>query len=148
MKNFMKVGYIAALVLSVAVFNSCTEKFMHSNQYAENAAVYAYPRPETAYGTYLAARVAHLRQDLNTAADYYIKSIKLGADNPEIIGRTYVLLTSEGRISEAAEYAKKAREQGDNGNFIHFVVMTDELNKGNYDEALEILDNIKYEAYK
>ena len=148
MKNFMKVGYIAALVLSVAVFNSCTEKFMHSNQYAENAAVYAYPRPETAYGTYLAARVAHLRQDLNTAADYYIKSIKLGADNPEIIGRTYVLLTSEGRISEAAEYAKKAREQGDNGNFIHFVVMTDELNKGNYDEALESLENIKDKAYQ
>ena len=148
MKNFMKVGYIAALVLSVAVFNSCTEKFMHSNQYAENAAVYAYPRPETAYGTYLAARVAHLRQDLNTAADYYIKSIKLGADNPEIISRAYVLLTSEGRISEAAEYAKKAREQGDNGNFIHFVVMTDELNKGNYDKALESLENIKDKAYQ
>ena len=148
MKNFMKVGYIAALVLSVAVFNSCTEKFMHSNQYAENAAVYAYPRPETAYGAYLAARVAHLRQDLNTAADYYIKSIKLGADNPEIIGRAYVLLTSEGRISEAAEYAKKAREQGDQGNFIHFVVMTDELNKGNYDKALESLENIKDKAYR
>lgn len=148
MKNFMKVGYIAALVLSVAVFNSCTEKFMHSNQYAENAAVYAYPRPETAYGTYLAARVAHLRQDLNTAADYYIKSIKLGADNPEIISRTYVLLTSEGRIDEAAEYAKKAREQGDNGNFIHFVVMTDELNKGNYDKALESLENITDKAYQ
>lgn len=148
MKNFMKVGYIAALVLSVAVFNSCTEKFMHSNQYAENAAVYAYPRPETAYGTYLAARVAHLRQDLNTAADYYVKSIKLGADNPEIISRAYVLLTSEGRISEAAEYAKKAREQGDKGNFIHFVVMTDELNKGNYDKALESLENIKDKAYQ
>ena len=148
MKNFMKVGYIAALVLSVAVFNSCTEKFMHSNQYAENAVVYAYPRPETAYGTYLAARVAHLRQDLNTAADYYVKSIKLGADNPEIISRAYVLLTSEGRISEAAEYAKKAREQGDKGNFIHFVVMTDELNKGNYDKALESLENIKDKAYQ
>ncbi len=148
MKNFMKVGYIAALVLSVAVFNSCTEKFMHSNQYAENAAVYAYPRPETAYGTYLAARVAHLRQDLNTAADYYVKSIKLGADNPEIISRAYVLLTSEGRISEAAEYAKKAREQGDKGNFIHFVVMTDELNKRNYDKALESLENIKDKAYQ
>ena len=144
----MKVGYIAALVLSVAVFNSCTEKFMHSNQYAENAAVYAYPRPETAYGTYLAARVAHLRQDLNTAADYYVKSIKLGADNPEIISRAYVLLTSEGRISEAAEYAKKAREQGDKGNFIHFVVMTDELNKRNYDKALESLENIKDKAYQ
>ena len=112
---------------------------MHSNQYAENAAVYAYPRPETAYGTYLAARVAHLRQD---------KSIKLGADNPEIISRAYVLLTSEGRISEAAEYAKKAREQGDKGNFIHFVVMTDELNKGNYDKALESLENIKDKAYQ
>ena len=148
MKNFMKVGYIAALVLSVAVFNSCTEKFMHSNQYAENAAVYAYPRPETAYGTYLAARVAHLRQDLNTAADYYVKSIKLGADNPEIISRAYVLLTSEGRIDEAADYAKKAREQGDKGNFIHFVVMTDELNKGNYDKALESLENIKDKAYQ
>lgn len=148
MKNFMKVGYIAALVISVGVFNYCTENFMHQNQPLETSLNYVYPLKDTAYGTYLAARVAHLRQDLNTAADYYIKSINLGADNQEIIGRAYVLLTSEGRIDEAAKYAKIAQEKGDKNNFIHFVIMTDEMQKKQYDEALANIQNVQDKIYQ
>ncbi len=148
MKKFMKVGYIAALIISVGVFNSCTENFMHQNRTPDAETIYSHPRVDTAYGTYLAARVAHLRQDLNTAADYYVKSINLGADNTEIIGRAYVLLTSEGRIDEAAEYAKMAQQKGDKGNFIHFVVMTDEMQKQNYANALESLQKIHDKVYQ
>lgn len=148
MKRFMKVGYIIALVVSVGVFNSCTENFMRQNQPTEAPLVYAYPQKDTVYGTYLAARVAHLRQDLGTAADYYVKSVNLGADTPEIIGTTYVLLTSEGRVDEAAKYAKTAYKKGDKSNFIHFVVMTDEMKKNNYDEALKSLHQIQDKVYK
>ena len=148
MKKFMKVGYIAALIISVGVFNSCTEIFMHQNRTPDAETIYSHSRVDTAYGTYLAARVAHLRQDLNTAADYYVKSINLGADNTEIIGRAYVLLTSEGRIDEAAEYAKMAQQKGDKGNFIHFVVMTDEMQKQNYANALESLQKIHDKVYQ
>lgn len=148
MKRFMKVGYIIALVVSVGVFNSCTENFMRQNQPTEAPLVYAYLQKDTVYGTYLAARVAHLRQDLGTAADYYVKSVNLGADTPEIIGTTYVLLTSEGRVDEAAKYAKTAYKKGDKSNFIHFVVMTDEMKKNNYDEALKSLHQIQDKVYK
>lgn len=114
----------------------------------EQPVVYSVSHLKTAYGAYLAARVAHLRQDLNVAADYYIKSVQLGADKPEIIGQTYVLLTSEGRIGEAAQYAKESLKKGDKSNFIYFVIMTDELQKNNYKQALSALNNIHDKVYK
>ncbi len=148
MNKFMKVGYIAALIISVGVFNSCTQNFVHPNYASQADTVYNFPRLDTVYGSYLAARVAHLRQDLNKAADYYIKSINLGADNKEIIGRTYILLTVEGRIEEAAKYAKIAMEKGDESNFIHFIIMTDELQKNHYDKAYDSLHNIHDKVYQ
>lgn len=148
MSGIMKFGYIAALVISVGVFNSCSGAFMHKKAPEQPVVYYSPAHINTAYGSYLAARVAHLRQDLNTAADYYIKSIELGADKPEIVGQAYVLLTSEGRIGEAAKYAKDALKQGDKSNFIHFVIMTDELQKNNYKQALGALDNIHDKVYK
>lgn len=147
MLHVMNFGYIAALVISVGVFNSCSGAFMNKKA-PEQPVVYSVPHLKTAYGAYLAARVAHLRQDLNVAADYYIKSVQLGADKPEIIGQTYVLLTSEGRIGEAAQYAKESLKKGDKSNFIYFVIMTDELQKNNYEQALAALNNIHDKVYK
>lgn len=148
MSDIMKLGYIAALVISVGVFNSCSGAFMHKKAPEQPVVYYSVPHINTAYGSYLAARVAHLRQDLNVAADYYIKSIELGANKPEIVGQTYVLLTSEGRIGEAAKYAKESLKQGDKSNFIYFVIMTDELQKNNYKQALSALESIHDKVYK
>lgn len=148
MSRIMKFGYIAALVISVGVFNSCSGVFVHKTTPEQSVPHSPVAHVNTAYGSYLAARVAHLRQDLNTAADYYINSIKLGADKPEIIGQTYVLLTSEGRIAEAAQYAKESLKQGDKGNFVYFVIMTDELQKNNYEQALSALETIHDKVYK
>lgn len=105
-------------------------------------------RPQTAYGNYLAGRVAHLRQDLNTAADYYTKAVKLGADEPEIIGRSYLLLTSEGRIHEAAQYAQIALDKGDKSNLIRFIIMSENLKQNRYEQARQVLDSIKDKVYK
>lgn len=143
----MKIGYVAALIISVAIFNSCTDGFINKPQ-PQKVVYYTVPRLNTAYGAYLAGRVAHLRQDLNTAADYYMQSIALGANKPEIIAQTYILLTSEGRINEAAKYAKTALENGDKGNFIRFIIMSDDLQKNNYEDALKTLQTIKIPAYK
>ena len=148
MSGIMKLGYIAALVVSVGVFNSCSGAFMHRKAPEQPVVYYSPAHINTAYGSYLAARVAHLRQDLNVAADYYMKSIELGADKPEIVGQTYVLLASEGRIDEAAKYAKESLKQGDKSNFIYFVIMTDELKKNNYQQALNALNNIHDKVYK
>lgn len=148
MKYMMRLGYITALIASVVVFNSCTESFMHQNSPKQTAGVFAYPQHDTIYGTYLAGRVAHLRQDFGSAANYYIKSVNLGSVKPEIIGRTYLLLTSEGRISEAAQYAAQAKANGDKSSFINFVLMTDFLQKNQLSDAHKSLDDIKDKVYQ
>lgn len=52
------------------------------------------------------ARVAHLRKNFNTAADYYIKALNEDPDNQDLLSRVYVILASKGRIAEAARYAE------------------------------------------
>ena len=135
----MKIAYVLALLISVGVFNSCTEKFILNkapdNEY--KIGVRHQPLPDTKYGTYLAGRVAHLRQNYDVAADYYMKNLKFGIENESILSSTYLLLASEGRIDEAAEYALQAREHGDKTNLIAFILMCQSMKHNNYKEAYE-----------
>ena len=69
------------------------------------------PAPQAAatnYGSYLAGRVAHIRHDLNTAADYYMAAVADTPDNQMLPNQLYIILTSQGRIDEAIKYAKIA----------------------------------------
>ncbi|MBQ8869968.1 MAG: tetratricopeptide repeat protein [Alphaproteobacteria bacterium] len=143
----MKTKYIIALLISVGIFNSCSGLLINKYSLPQESGVYKYPIVGTKYGSYLAARVAHIRQDYNAAADYYIKSVQYGADDEDILNRIYLLLTTQGRINEAAEYAKEVVKHSDN-NFIHFVIMADETKNKNYDNALESLDKIKDKTYQ
>ncbi len=142
----MKTKYIIAILISVGIFNSCSGVFINAHKPDQLYLPY-YPISNTAYGSYLAARVAHIRQDYDKAADYYIKSVNLGADEPELLSRIYLLLTTKGRIDEAAVYAKKAIKDGDNSNFVRFVIMSSEAKNQNYDKAIEII-NTTDKAYK
>ena len=129
----MKIAYVLALLISVGVFNSCTEKFILNkapdNEY--KIGVKHQPLPDTKYGTYLAGRVAHLGQNYDVAADYYMKNLKFGIEDEGILSSTYLLLASEGRIDEAAEYAVQAREHGDKTNLIAFVLMCQSMKQNN-----------------
>ena len=151
MKINMKLGYALTLLISIGIFNSCSGIFVnHTNNNQNHKIVQkvSYPIADTAYGTYLAARLAHIRQDYSLAADYYIKSINLGAKNPELYSRVYLLLSSEGRIEEAAKYAKKALENKDQNNFLHFVIMANSANIGDYEQAHQSIQSINDKTYK
>ena len=139
MKYKMKIAYALAVLISVGVFNSCTLKFLlnQSPDKEYQISVEDKTLPDNKYGSYLAARVAHIRQNYDVAADYYIKNLKFGTDNTDILSNTYLLLASEGRIDEAAEYALKAREKGDKTNLIAFVVMSKYMHENNYKEAYD-----------
>ena len=139
MTNKMKIAYALALVISISVFNSCTLKFLLNQAPDKEYKITVQDKtlPDNKYGTYLAARVAHIRQNYDTAADYYMKNLKFGAENEDVLGSTYLLLASEGRIDEAAEYALKARENGDKTNLIAFIAMTKYMHENNYKSAYE-----------
>ena len=141
----MKLGCILSLIIGVGIFNSCTEMFV-TKQKPEmyvSKKVEMTRLPDTKYGTYLAGRVAHIRQNYDVAADYYMKSLNLGLDNKEVLSSTYLLLASSGRIDEASEYAVKAREQGDKANLIAFILMAHEMKQNNYQGAFDSLSSME-----
>lgn len=141
----VKFAYVLSLLISVGLFNSCSENFLLKDT-PKRALQISTPSQridDTKYGTYLAGRVAHVRQNYDLAADYYIKSLKLGLEKTDILSSTYLLLASEGRIDEAAEYALKAREAGDNSNLIAFILMAKNMKQNNYADALESLSALQ-----
>lgn len=143
MFKFVLVG---ALLSSAAVFVSC------SNNIAEHKPDVPVSGPvalssNKPYGAYIAGRVAHLRKDFNTASDYYIKSLQIDPDNPELVSRLYLLLVSKGRIAEAAQYAKLAQEKGDTNNFISVITNVELMKQGNYKEVYQKTKKIKNPIY-
>ena len=72
----------------------------------------------------------------------------MGADSAEILNHTYLLLTTQERIDEAAKYAQMSMLKGDKGNFIHFVIMANQAKNNNFDAAIENLDKIKDKSYQ
>lgn len=150
MKNVIKIEYIAAILLGVGIFNSCTQRAIEAEEDMQNRSSLAYmnsPLP-TMTGSYLAGRIAHMRQDLNKAADYYAKAVDMGCKESEIVARTYLLLAFEGRVDEAHRYAQQAAANGDKNYIIHFLNMAYFAGKGNFAQAAESLEGIEEEVYK
>ena len=137
--------YMLSFIISVGFFNSCSEKFLIKNTEEQHFQLPLPPQPlqDSKYGTYLAGRVAHIRQNYDLAADYYMKSLNLGTDKTDVLSSTYLLLASEGRIDEASEYALKARDKGDNSNLIAFILMAQNMQHKNYKEAFESLEVLR-----
>ncbi len=142
----LKAGYIITLLSSIGIFNSCSGHFFNLQQYQQQ---YAYlQKQDTVYGNYLAGRVAHIRQDYDNAARYYKKSIEKGLVNEDLLGKTYIILASQGKIDEAVKYAVSAREKGDTNNFIDVINAVYDFKHGDYKKARTVLSQIDEKTYK
>ncbi len=103
------------------------------------------PAPQAAatnYGSYLAGRVAHIRHDLNTAADYYMAAVADTPDNQMLPNQLYIILTSQGRIDEAIKYAKIAPEKGDDSPFIYTLEAIHLVKNKQYRQAAETISKM------
>lgn len=143
----MKFLYIALMFLSFGIFNSCSEQFFFNYEIKKLEAP-KHHVSRSMYGAYLAGRVAHLRQNYGEAADYYIKSLKLGNKNDDVLNSTYLLLASEGRIAEAAKYARMSQEKGDKAHLIAFIFLVEDMHQKNYEKALEDVSMLEKTPFK
>ena len=141
---------IFMVLLGLGLFNSCVDK--HTEDTIQpSASLPQAPKAQSKplpYGAYLAGRVAHLRKDFNSAADYYILSLQEDPENQDLLSRVYIILASKGRIEEAAQYAQISLRNGDTNNFTHIIIATDAMTKGNYAQALASLHNMKGAIYE
>lgn len=139
-----KFKYILLLTTSICLFNSCvnhkdTSIALPNQHYVEN-------QPHS-YGAYIAGRVAHLRSDFNNAADYYIQALKKDPNNIELLNSVYLILTSQGRISEAATYAKEAIKLGERNNFAYIIIAADQIKNQKYKDAEKTVKKTKGVVY-
>ena len=140
-----KASYIITLLSGIGLFNSCTGNFLSLSKYQEAPVVF---ENESLYGNYLVGRVAHIRQDYDVAAKYYVKSIEKGFTNNDIIGKTYIILASQGHIDDAVKYANMAKENGDKNNFIDIINAVHDFKLKNYKKARKQINNISEKTYK
>lgn len=146
----MNLIYLITLFLSLGVFNSCSETFFSKDSLPQVVEINQ-PREkikDNVYGTYLAGRVAHIRQNYDLAADYYIKSINLGTEGKDILSSVYLLLASEGRIDEASDYALKAFDAGDKNNLIQLILMAENVKKNRFEEAYQNTQNVQNKPFQ
>ena len=140
-----KASYIITLLSGIGLFNSCTGNFLSLQK---NQTTPIVREDESLYGNYLVGRVAHIRQDYDVAAKYYVKSIEGGLVNNDIIGKTYIILASQGDIDRAVKYANIAKENGDKNNFIDVINAVYDFKLGDYKKARKQINNISEKTYR
>lgn len=159
MKNIMIKSVCAVSLLSLLIF-ACSQNLWQSsvspqkkyavefdkNGYWEDDKLVihlnddntiSYYGKKSLYGAYLAARVAHLRQDFTNAAEYYRIVGNIDDKNMQINRMVYVMLTSLGKIDEAVPYAQKEVSAGNNATIAPLIIAVNEFAEGNYTLARE-----------
>ena len=138
-----KLTFASVLLLSTAIFISCSPIMKQQSSSNDNAKeVHSFAI--TPYGAYLAGRVAHIRKDFDNASTYYKIAYQNNQDNPELINKLFLLLTSKGNIDEAVSYAKKTLQENSKNNFAHMVVALSQLKNQQFNESLKTIKNFNF----
>ena len=142
-----KLTFASVLLLSTAIFISCSPVINQHPSFNDDTKTL----PTTTispYGAYLAGRVAHIRKDFDNASTYYQIAYQNNQDNPELINKLFLLLTSRGKVDEAVAYAEKNLKINTKNNFAHMVVALSQLKNKQFDESLKTLKNFNEPLYK
>ena len=102
----------------------------------------------SAYGAYLAGRVAHLRQDFENAAEYYKIVVDKDKDNTLVNRSTYVILSSLGKIDEASIYAQKEIDSGKNETLAPLIVSIKQFADNNYEQSRQTINLLHDKIHK
>ncbi|MBV6486252.1 MAG: Beta-barrel assembly-enhancing protease [Pseudorhodoplanes sp.] len=91
--------------------------------------------PETASGSYLAARHASVQRDAASAAAYFRAALRADPKNNELLERTFVSVLADGNIDEAARLADRLLQANRNDRVARLVVGVRALKQRQYAPA-------------
>ena len=95
---------------------------------------------QTAFGNYLAGRHAQAAHDLSAATDYLAAALAQAPEAPDLLRRTFVLMTIEGRIEEALTLAKRLLKDHPKAPIAGLAVAVEALKQGRYTDLQKHLD--------
>ena len=88
-------------------------------------------------GEYLAARHAQATQDTPLAAELYRRALVDDPDNPELLRRSFQLLTASGRIDDALPIARRILVATPNAALPTLALLGEDMRQRRFSEALE-----------
>ena len=146
--TMIKLSFIFTLMASAVFFTSCSPLLQSQTTLSVSQSTPAQTAEFNTYGAYLAGRMAHIRKDFDRAADYYKIAYEKEPNNPELMTRLYLLLSSKGRIDEAADYAQKALDAKAENSFARMLIASKQLHDGQYAASIKSLNKIDDQIYK
>jgi len=90
---------------------------------------------KTLTGNYLAGRHAQSLRDLSAAADFLGAALKLAPDAPDLLRRTFVLMTAEGRMKDAVVLARRLLEVEVDEPVASLTLAVADIKRGRYADA-------------
>jgi len=97
---------------------------------------------KSAIGNYLAGRHAEVARDLSVAADFLKATLDVTPDAPDLLRRTFVILTMEGRFEEARALAEKYVAEKPKSSIANLMLAIDDMTFSRYDAAIERLSSL------
>jgi tetratricopeptide (TPR) repeat protein len=91
--------------------------------------------PDNAAGSYLAARHAGAERDAAAAAAYYANVLKLDPRNPDLLGRTFLSVLTDGDIDAAGKLAERLLAVDHSDRIARLVIGIRELKQKHYGAA-------------
>lgn len=93
-------------------------------------------------GNYLAGRHAEAERDLSVAADFLKAALDEAPDAPDLLRRTFVIMTMEGRIEEAAKLGEIYIKATPKSSIANLVLAVHELKRGQKKAAAKRLGSL------
>ncbi len=90
---------------------------------------------ETLTGNYLAARHARRIREDSAAAEFLIAALEKAPNDEVLLRRASMVLILDGRVHEAAEFARRLVEIDDTAVLTHLVIAVDDIQLGRLKEA-------------
>ncbi|MGB8633526.1 MAG: tetratricopeptide repeat protein [Xanthobacteraceae bacterium] len=91
--------------------------------------------PETAAGSYLAARHAGAERDSAAAATYYLDVLKLDPHNADLLSRTFLSVLTEGNVEEASKLCDRLLTMDHSDRIARLVLGVRDLKAKHYSSA-------------
>ena len=95
----------------------------------------------SAIGNYLAGRHAQAEKDLGSAVTFLLAALRVLPEAPDLLRRTFVLMTVEGRIEEALPLAKRLVSQNAKAPIADLVLLLDVIKNGDVDQQAARLNS-------
>lgn len=92
-------------------------------------------RPSSVPGSYLAGLHAERIGEGEAAADFLLFALEQNPDNIDLLGRTFTLMLSEGRVDEAVGLARRLTERVERAPLASLTLVASEAKQGRFEAA-------------